>query len=420
MEFGEKPRLLHKMKKQNRSDNSNFAVVLGLGITGLGVIRNLGRNKIRIIGVDSDPLAITFFSKYCTQKLICRQVALNEELVEYLRSLAESINSRCVLIPAEDRYLRFVCKHKEQLERYFTFVMPDKNLCESIMNKRLFHELALRYDTPVPKTYFPQLENGGVEAIAGQIKYPCIIKPVYSKKWDIRSTLKAIASSDPDDLIDKYGRLANHNNTEVLIQEVVPGPDDQQYSLYAYFNRNAEPLISFVARKIRQYPTGFGIGTYIESAQEPDVEKMGIDFLKKIKYKGIAEVEFRKDNRDNRFKLIEINPRSWTQSTLPTRSGINMIYLAYLDAIGRFSGQILSYHTGVKWINDFLDIFSSICYIKKKELSLAEWAGSLKGMKEFAFFSYDDPAPFLYFPIYSAIKLLKDAMCRLKSRKLLQ
>lgn len=409
------------MKKQDKLKDFNLAVVLGLGITGLGVIRNLGRNKIHIIGVDSDPLAIASFSKYYAKRLIYNHTAVKEEFVEYLESLGEKTNRKSVLIPTEDKYMRFVSQHSEQLEKYFIFVIPDKGLCESIMNKRLFYNLALKHDVPVPKTYFPQLENGGISSIAGQIKYPCIIKPVYSKEWDFVSTLKAIKASSPNELIDKYHEISKHNKSEVLIQEVITGNDEQQYSLCTYFNRDSKPLAAFVARKFRQDPIGFGVGTYVKSAQEPEVEQIGIDFLKKIKYKGIAEVEFKKDSRDNKFKLIEINPRSWTQNTLSTKSGVNIIYTSYLDALGKSKGQnSASYQTEVKWINIFRDFYISFQYLRKKEISLAEWIRSLKGKKEFAVFSYDDPLPFIYFPFYAVLRLFKDAMRKLKTIKVLR
>jgi len=396
------------MKNQNKFSNSNVAVILGLGITGLGVIRNLGRNGIPIIGVDCDPLAIGAFSHYCCEKFIYNLSASEEQLLEYLTALGKRASLKKVLIPTEDKYVRFISAHRKTLENYFIFVIPDSDLCESVMNKRLFYNLALEHGVLVPKTYFPQLEEGGILSIAQKIKYPCIIKPVYSKEWDFVSTLKAIKALDQSDLINKYRKVSNHNKTEVLIQEVILGYDDQQYSFCAYFNRDSQPLATFVSRKLRQDPIGFGVGTFVKSVHEPELEKLGTDFLKKIEYKGIAEMEFKKDARDNQFKLIEINARSWTQNTLPTKSGVNIVYLSYLDAIGKFNNHNSSlYQTEVKWINDFRDIFSSIQYIRGNELSLNKWVRSLKGTKEFAVFTWDDPLPFLYFPTYALIKLMK-------------
>lgn len=405
------------MKKQDKLNNSNAAVVLGLGITGLGVIRNLGRNGIPIIGVDCDPLAIAVSSRYCTKKFIYDKTIDRERLVEYLKVLAGNTNGKSVLIPAEDKYVRFVSEHRKELENYFIFVIPDKELCDAIMNKRLFYNLALKHDTPVPRTFFPQSEDNGIASIAQKVNYPCIIKPVYSKEWDFASTLKAITAFGPDNLIDKYRELLTHNGTEIIIQEIVPGYDDQQYSLCTYFNRDSQPLAVFVARKLRQHPTGFGVGTYVESAQEPEVERLGIDFLKKIKYKGIAEVEFKKDSRDGKFKMIEINARSWTQNTLPTKSGINIVYLLFLDALGKAERNNLSYKTEVKWFNIFRDLFASFQYMRQKELSLKKWIESLKGVKEFSDFSYDDPLPFIYFPIYSASRLFKDRVLKIRTVK---
>lgn len=407
------------MNKKNSDGSRNSAIVLGIGITGLGVIRNLGRNDVRIIGIDSDPLAVGSFSKYCNKKFTCKNMILNETFVEFLKSVIRQTGEGAVIIPTEDRYVKFVSDYRERLEEDFIFVIPDKDTCEAILNKQLFYNLALKHGIPVPRTFFPGSEREDVVSISRQIQYPCIIKPVHSKEWDFASTVKAIVAFDAKDLIDKYTNMHMHNNSEVLIQEIVTGYDNQQYSFCAYLDRGSRLLAAFVSRKMRQHPVGFGVGTYVESAIMPEIEKMGEDFLRKIKYKGIAEVEFKKDSRDNQFKMIEINARSWTQNTLPTRSGINIVYMYYLDAIGKSIVGHVKTNKKVKWINDYRDIVSSIQYMSNKELSVAEWAKSLKGKKEFALYSKDDIIPFLFFPIYSMIKLSKDVFIKFKKNRVI-
>jgi len=61
---------------------------------------------------------------------------------------------------------------------------------------------------------------------------------------------------------------------------------------------------------------GIRTGTFVVACHEPEVEQIGISFLRKIEYKGIAEVEFKKDSRNGTFKMIEVNTRIWTQNNL--------------------------------------------------------------------------------------------------------
>jgi len=88
-------------------------------------------------------------------------------------------------------------------------------------------------------------------------------------------------------------------------------------------------------RRIREWPHCYGNGCMIESIVEPELEEITTKLVKKIGYHGIVDAEFKKDLKDNKFKIIEINPRCWMQNGFPTSCGINFPYMAYMDAIGK-------------------------------------------------------------------------------------
>jgi len=147
-------------------------------------------------------------------------------------------------------------------------------------------------------------------------------------------------------------------------------------------------------RRIREWPHDFGNGCFIENAIIPEFEKIITSLIKKIRYFGIVDAEFKKDPRDNMFKLIEINPRCWMQNSLPARYGINFSYIAYMDTIGKkFEKQYLN-NKNIKWLFMQDDFYSSFESVKKGELSFSEWINSFRGKKEYAIFSKDDPLPF--------------------------
>ena len=65
----------------------------------------------------------------------------------------------------------------------------------------------------------------------------------------------------------------------------------------------------------------------------------------------------------------------------------------YLDLIGNevLAGQV---RDGRKWLVEDCDIGSSLCYRKDGKLSFLRWVTSLSGVKESAYFAFDDLTPF--------------------------
>ena len=100
-------------------------------------------------------------------------------------------------------------------------------------------------------------------------------------------------------------------NNEVIIQDIIPGSSEHQYSVCFMFD-GEKPLVTLSARRARQHPPDFGNATtYAVTIEIPEIIKFGIEILKKVHYIGVCEVEFKFDSRDNNFKFLEVNPRTW-------------------------------------------------------------------------------------------------------------
>jgi len=60
-----------------------------------------------------------------------------------------------------------------------------------------------------------------------------------------------------------------------------------------------------------------GVGWWIERIEDPDnLTRVARDILSALKFEGPFELEFVWDERDLRFKIIELNPRFWMQHRL--------------------------------------------------------------------------------------------------------
>jgi predicted ATP-grasp superfamily ATP-dependent carboligase len=103
------------------------------------------------------------------------------------------------------------------------------------------------------------------------------------------------------------------------------------------------------------------------------------------------EAEWKRDPRDGSFKLLEINARQSMQNVLPSRCGINLILIAYIDAIDEKIKYIDNYEKGIKWVNFLQDLASAI----ETRTSLREWLSSLENTMEWSYFAVDDIVPWI-------------------------
>jgi predicted ATP-grasp superfamily ATP-dependent carboligase len=180
----------------------------------------------------------------------------------------------------------------------------------------------------------------------------------------------------------------------VLVQEWIPGTGATQYS-YAGLLREGRPIASLVARRRRQHPIDFGrSSTFVETVEQPEVEHLAVRFLKSIDYNGVAEVEFKFDPRDRRYKLLDVNGRFWTWCGLGGTAGVDFPYLAWRAALGEAIAPCRA-KTGVGWMHASRDILAACEEIGCGTLKLRDYFRSFCIPLAFANFAIDDPLPAL-------------------------
>lgn len=378
-------------------DHGAPAFIGGLGSNGLSFLRSLGRRGIPVVAMDNWKRP-EMLSRYGFSIVAPDPVKRPADLLRFLSEIGESIGGRAVLIPTTDAFLLFVSQNSSSLAKHFDFNVPDYETVLTLANKRLQYEFAREHDVPIPETLYPS--DLPIEEIAREMRYPCIIKPYFSHLWkDYTYSLhgetwgKVAEVRSRDELLGTYARMAK-SGLDFLVQDKIPGPDDELYDLLAYLNRNSEPLAAFTKHKLRCYPLEFGVSSIAVGQWEPQLAKSGLDFVCALKYKGVVSPEFKRDPRDGVFKLMEVNPRSILTTYLAVSSGVDIPYLAYADAKGDPMEEVKTFREGVKWISFERDVKAFLEYRQAGLLDLAGWLQSWRGPKCFAIFAKDDPLPF--------------------------
>jgi D-aspartate ligase len=373
------------------------AVVLGAATTGLAVIRSLGRKGVPVTGVDKARLTAGYFSRYCQGVKSPDPETDEGGYVRLLLELGEKMEGCPVLFPTRDREVSIVARHREALKKYYRIPLAGQDLIEKLVDKRKFYELIRCMDVDYPVTFVPR-DAAHVSEISRQIEYPCIVKPVDTVPFSQQFGVKCFQARDAEELIRGYDRAVN-NGHEVILQEVIPGDEQCLCMFEGYFDKDSEPLSIFMQRKIRNCPELYGIGSLVEGYIDQEIACLGMRFMKGIGYHGIGELELKKDPRDGRYKVIEVNARPWTQLWLATCSGVNLPYIAYLDMIGEPVEIAQEYCPGLKWLCMSDDFRTCLSRMKNGSLGLREYLNTLQGEKVYSVLDFADLAPWLLSPV---------------------
>jgi D-aspartate ligase len=375
----------------------NPVVVLGEGLTALRTVRTFGKR-----GIDAylvlEGRDVAHYSKYCKKSFSARGMRRNQNILKtLLKKIAKRCSKRVVVYPTSDLDAVNLADLKEDMPDDYCFVVGEKEPVRTLVDKSRFYKALAQHGIDHPKTYFPETAKD-TQKIAGDVKYPIFIRPavtqLFSQVFDSNS--KGFIAYSPRELL-KFYSLSKEHGIEMMIQEIIPGPPTNSYQLEGYYNTDHNPTVLFARQRLRIWPPDFGNTTLCVSIPmaELEDEKNSINFfMEKIGYHGLGSAEFKKDDRDGALKLLEINARPWWHFWLSGECGPDIVFLSYLDAIGEKNEYTEHYEIGVKSMHCVNDMVSAGKMFLNGSISLQEWAHSLKGIRQFAFLSADDSAPF--------------------------
>jgi predicted ATP-grasp superfamily ATP-dependent carboligase len=377
--------------------NKPTAVVIGLSINALSIVRSLGRKSINVIAINTNTTDYVAKSRYC-RVVYCHKL-YGTILIKKLIDIGRSSKNEKVLFCTNDLSVLTVSKYRNLLEKYYRFVLPRDNTIKMLMSKNLFYKFACKKNINVPKTFFVNKKKD-IEMVSKIISYPCIIKPEYrDKNWekDVSKLDKILYIKNKSEYFRRIRRI-NILNNPLIVQEWIEGTDEDVFYCLTYINRNHKPIAVFTGKKIRQFPVLTGSTSLAESIWMPLIAKESLKLLGSSECIGICSVEYKYSKKDNIYYVTEPTVgRTDTQEGSSIESGIDIPYIAFLDALGHDPEPLTKFKEGIKWINEPEDYNSIRAYLKNKKINLKKLIASYRGKRTYALKAMDDPLPFIAF-----------------------
>jgi D-aspartate ligase len=366
------------------------ALVFGGDVTGLAVLRSLGRNGIPAFAASPSPHLVRSRWYRPAPGEPVEETSDGRRLAAHLMKLPIE---KAVLIPASDDWALALASLPEHVAASYPATVGSRRVLKTLIDKERFGAMAEELGVPTPRT-IPVTGPESLDEIDEPDLPSFFLKPRNSQEFARRFGVKALRLAGRGDAEQLLRRVAGEG-LEVVLQEFVPGPPTAHVFLDGYVDRGGAMRACLARRRLRMYPAEFGNST--RSVTIP-LEEVGpaLESLHRlfdgIGFSGFFDAEFKHDERDGRFKIFEVNARPWWQLELAEASGLNVCRLAYMDALGQELPDPPGYEVGRTWVHPLPDL-------------RAWWAGRRSGGTAGGFplrawlgganavFSLDDPMP---------------------------
>jgi D-aspartate ligase len=320
------------MAARRNTTSAQHAIIVGIDLNGLGVIRSLGGAGVRVLALDTDldkPTAATRFG----QKKRIRALA-GPELVADLLSLRSEFESDPVLLLTQEASVATVSAERGRLSDVYRFTMPAHALMEDLLNKISFQVLAERHNYPIPRGV--RLFDGASFDKLREFRYPCIVKPTAKHSEYGRRFAKAYKVVAADEVLQLWSQMREVVE-DVIVQEWIEGADSDVYFCLQYRPRTGGQNVSFVGRKTCQWPPQVGGTASCMPAPEvaDELTAMTDGFFAAVGFIGVGSMEYKRDPRDGKFYMVEPTVgRTDYQEEIASLNGVNIPLAIFRGELG--------------------------------------------------------------------------------------
>jgi D-aspartate ligase len=267
---------------------------------------------------------------------------------------------KVVLIPTSGDSALFLAQKRRELDERFLYVMPDASVVDAMDNKMLFYELCEKYGMPYAKTQIVHSEQE-LDSIIASIEYPSIVKPFRSRDWPESAGYKVQIVTTVEDLRKIVLNVLSHGY-ELLVQDMIPGGPETIFFIGGLYDENSNPVKLYMGQKLLQYPLEIGSTSYGRLTWKDELVRLSNDFIKAAGYSGLVGIEFKYDQRDETYKMIEINPRSGLFHRISSDGvwDISSFYVFWISGMGNAAKDYKAHEDNRRWIYPHAHLCSCI------------------------------------------------------------
>lgn len=215
-----------------------------------------------------------------------------------------------VVFPTEENTMILFFKYLDFLNKRIKFTFPNKDIFDLVRDKKTLSNFCVTNNIPVPKEF-------NVEKISEYKHYlPLIAKP------KIGSGSKGVFLLNSNDDIIYFNKKVTNKKYYLVQEKIANGLNVEGCFLLC---KDGKIIDYYTHKRIRTFPRTGGVTTHSKISKNVKLLNASKELILKLNYSGLLMIEFLYDQKDDKYKLIEINPRIWGSVLASKSSNINLI-----------------------------------------------------------------------------------------------
>ncbi|MBR7677597.1 ATP-grasp domain-containing protein [Streptomyces daliensis] len=362
---------------------------------GVGAIRSLGRLGVPMYAITEDRWTPAARSRYLREPFVWPTSGREspERLLDGLARAGRRIGRPSVLIPTDEEAAVLIAEHQDALAEWFLFPAVEPGLPRRLASKQGLHELCAEHGVASPAAAFPESYEE-VERFAARARFPLVAK---NREAFVRRAHPAVPGTTriggPGELL----ALARGwgARPDVILQEYLPREEAEDWIVHGCFGAGGQPKAAFTGVKVRSWPPHAGMTACAYVVGNPELAELSAQFVKRVGFVGIVDLDWRFDRRDGLYKLLDFNPRMGAQFRLfENDAGVDVVRAQHLDLTGRAvpTGE---QRDGDRYVVEHIDPAARLAYRRGRGGYTTPHAPTRArvGGTELAWAASDDPLP---------------------------
>ena len=300
-------------------------------------VHELYNKKVKLI--DHKPMSFVNQSNIIEATYDSRLWDINK-FADAMNEYVKNINAdKIVCISSNETYARGLVANKNKLDKRIVFNYVDLNFLDSLMMKDKFYE-TYKDSGLLPKTIIYNLND----ELKLDFDFPIIIKPndvIDFNHINFEGKKKIYKLNNMDEVNHTIESFRNSSyKGKLIIQEYIPGDDSSLFDGVIYCNSKGKcELFAFAQIGLQEHTANMVgnaaclINHFNTNGYNEKIILEFKQFMEKINFKGIAELDIKYDYRDKKYKILEIIARQGRCSYYVTAAGYNIVKLFVDDLI---------------------------------------------------------------------------------------
>ncbi len=242
-----------------------------------------------------------------------------------------------LLIGCGDSYVQLISAHMDQFPENVVAPYIHIDLMNELIHKEKFYALCEKSGIDYPDTFIHRKEMG--KDFQLPFDGPYIIKPSNGIEYWRHPfpSQKKVYKEETRPALEEVLNDIYHSGYDdsIIIQNFIPGDDTYMRVLTNYSDQTGKVKLMCLGHVLLEEHTPHGLGNHaaIVTERNEAVELPFKTLLEEIGYVGFSNFDIKYDQRDNKYKALEINTRQGRSNYYVTGAGANLAQYVVEDRI---------------------------------------------------------------------------------------